>query len=195
MPFSILPSIPAGSLASSAQPDLLSPDGALRLRPWRTDDGEVLLRAYQDPTIRRWHLRHVVSADEAARWIADYAGFWQQETAAQWVITDAADDKALGRMALRTMDLRDGVAECAYWVLPDARGKGVAPRALTTLTEWAVGTAGFHRLELQHSVHNEGSCRVAAKSGFALEGTRREAFLHADGRHDVHVHGYVAGRA
>ncbi|WP_327358710.1 GNAT family N-acetyltransferase [Streptomyces sp. NBC_01304] len=195
MPFAISPTIPAGSLSSSTQPALLSPDGALRLRPWRAEDTEVLLRAYRDPTIRRWHVRHVLTQDEATRWIADYARFWQQETAVQWVITDAADDEALGRMALRTMNLQDGVAECAYWVLPAARGRGVAPRALAALTEWAVGTAGFHRLELVHSVHNEASCRVAVKSGFALEGTRRESHLHADGWHDTHLHGYVAGRA
>ncbi|GGV02079.1 hypothetical protein GCM10010211_81770 [Streptomyces albospinus] len=80
-------------------------------------------------------------------------------------------------------------------VLPTARGTGVAPRALATLTAWALDEAGFHRLELAHSVRNVASCRVATKSGFALEGTRRSAHLQMDGRHDMHLHARVQGDA
>jgi ribosomal-protein-alanine N-acetyltransferase len=39
-----------------------------------------------------------------------------------------------------------------------------------------------------HSVANPGSCRVAEKVGFALEGTMWSALLHEDGWHDMHVH-------
>jgi RimJ/RimL family protein N-acetyltransferase len=35
---------------------------------------------------------------------------------------------------------------------------------------------------------NTASCRVAGKTGFAVEGVRRSAWLLADGRHDVHAH-------
>ena len=35
---------------------------------------------------------------------------------------------------------------------------------------------------------NAASCRVAEKTGFAVEGVRRNAWLLADGRHDVHAH-------
>lgn len=51
-------------------------------------------------------------------------------------------------------------SECAYWVLPGARGQGVAPRALTTMSNWALKEGGFHRLELAHSDRNEASCMV-----------------------------------
>ncbi|MBT2508354.1 GNAT family N-acetyltransferase [Streptomyces sp. ISL-98] len=76
------------------------------------------------------------------------------------------------------MDPFHGLAQCAYWVLPNARGQGVAPRALTRLSNWALDEAGFHRLELVHSDRNEASCRVAANSGFELEGVRRSAHLY-----------------
>ncbi len=50
------------------------------------------------------------------------------------------------------------------------------------------------RLELQHSRQNRASCRVAERSGFALEGTRVRSRLHVDGWHDMHLHGRVADR-
>ena len=70
----------------------------------------------------------------------------------------------------------------------------VAPAALEAVTAWAFGEAGFHRLELQHSTGNPASCRVAEKTGFALEGTRVRSLLHDDGWHDMHLHGRVADR-
>ncbi|WP_381803925.1 GNAT family N-acetyltransferase [Streptomyces niveus] len=191
MPFAILPAIPTGGLSSSVQPSLLSHDGELSLRPWNEDDVSVLLSAFRDPAIRRWHVRHVCSAEEALEWIDAFDQFWCQEQAAQWVITRAADGEALGRISLRGIDLLHGVAECTYWVLPNARGGGVAPRALTTLVDWAMDTVGFHRLELVHSVENSASCRVAGKAGFVLEGTRRGAHRYADGWHDMHLHACV----
>lgn len=99
----------------------------------------------------------------------------------------------LGRIALGSLNLDDGVAECGYWVLPTARGAGVAPRALTAVTAWALAEAGFHRLHLSHSTRNEASCRVAIKAGFPLEGTKRSEAIHSDGRHDMHLHARIRG--
>ncbi|MFI7524004.1 GNAT family N-acetyltransferase [Nocardia salmonicida] len=72
--------------------------------------------------------------------------------------------------------------------MPAWRGHGLASRAAHLLTRWAFDDIGFHRIELTHSVHNTPSCRVAAKCGFTLEGTLRDAGRHRDGRHDVHLH-------
>ena len=91
-------------------------------------------------------------------------------------------------MAMGSLNLDDGVAGCGYWVLPAARGAGVASSALTALSAWALGEAGFHRLHVSHSTRNAASCRVAVKAGFLLEGTKRSDALHTDGRHDMHLH-------
>ncbi|WP_018540811.1 GNAT family N-acetyltransferase [Streptomyces sp. MspMP-M5] len=193
MTLAIAPAIQAGTLSVTAQPVLPSRDGDVLLRPWEAEDAPVLQRAYEDPSIRRWHTHHVTSPAEARDWIAAARRSWEQEQAAQWAVMRGGD--VLGRMDLRWLDLVHGLAECAYWVLPRARGTGVAPRALATLAAWALDEAGFHRLELAHSVANEASCRVAAKSGFAWESTRRSAHLQSDGWHDMHVHARVQGDA
>ena len=56
------------------------------------------------------------------------------------------------------------------------------------MTSWALYELGFHRLEVHHSTENDGSCRVAERAGFGLEGVLRSALLHEDGWHDVHLH-------
>jgi len=93
----------------------------------------------------------------------------------------------LGRAGLKHLKFSDGTADVAYWTVPAARGRGVAPRAVKAMAPWAFG-AGFHRLDLEHAVANTASCRVAEKTGFAAEGVRRSAWLLADGRCDVHAH-------
>jgi GNAT superfamily N-acetyltransferase len=54
-------------------------------------------------------------------------------------------------VCLRRVDLEDGLAEIGYWVVPAARGRGIAPRALVAVSNWAIDELGLHRLELQHS--------------------------------------------
>jgi RimJ/RimL family protein N-acetyltransferase len=56
------------------------------------------------------------------------------------------------------------------------------------MASWAFEVAGLYRLDLEHAMGNTASCRVAEKTGFAVEGVRRSAWLQADGRHDVHAH-------
>ncbi|MZD05306.1 GNAT family N-acetyltransferase [Streptomyces sp. SID5785] len=191
MPFTLAPVIPPGTFSSAPQPVLPTASGELLLRPAQPADAQAVFEAFQDPVLQYWHIRTMDSLDEAHAWIEQVHRGWAEETAAQWIVARADDDAALGRMALRTMDLTEGVAEVAYWVLPGARGLGVAPRALATVTRWALD-AGFHRLDLLHSTGNAPSCRVAEKTGYALEGTRRSSALHADGWHDMHTHVRIA---
>ncbi|MFB6713346.1 MULTISPECIES: GNAT family N-acetyltransferase [unclassified Streptomyces] len=197
MPYLVPPHIPPGRLADSVQPALPVAEDLL-LRPWRYGDAPAVLAAFADPAIQRWHLRRADTEDEARDWIDQWRDAWYCETGAHWAVvrpggTADGAEELLGRISLRSLTPAIGQAECAYWMLPAARGRGIAPRALSTLTRWSFDEIGFERLELHHSVLNEASCRVAAKAGFALEGTRRRGHLHADGWHDMHVHARIRG--
>ncbi|GGX09886.1 GNAT family N-acetyltransferase [Streptomyces lomondensis] len=192
MPFLIGPVLTAGTLAHRPQPTLPA-DGGLLLRPWRAGDAPAVYEVFQDPVMHQWHARTADSEEEVAGWIRDWQRAWEEEREAQWAVVDADSGALLGRVALREIRLDDGTAEVAYWTAPEARGRGVAARATTALTRWALDEVGFHRLELLHAVRNEASCRVAAATGFALEGTKRSAALQPDGRHDMHLHARVRG--
>lgn len=182
------PALPAGTLAALTQPSL-DGEGGLRLRPWRAADAATVEAAYADPDIQRWHCRSMTAA-EAGDWIDQWPARWRAETGAGWAVTDAG--RVAGQVSLRRIDLAEGLAEVSYWVLPHARGRRVAGRALRTLTGWSFGTLGLHRVEVCHSTANPASCRVADRAGYLLEGTKRGEARHTDGWHDMHLHARVA---
>lgn len=185
VPSLIQPTVAPGLLSSTVQPSLTA--GPILLRPWTDDDVTALVAAYREPEIQRWHGRSMTS-QEAEQWIADTRSAWSAETRVSWAVQ--ADGRFAGRMTLK-FQLVDGVAAAAYRTRAAARGQGVAPKALAAAVEWAFAV-GIHRVELEHSTLNQASCRVASKAGFAPEGTRRHGVLHADGWHDMHVHGTVS---
>ena len=187
MPSLVTSTVPVGSLAAVPQPTLAAGRGVL-LRPWSLGDAQAVMDAYQDEAIQRWHVRRADSLAETREWIAGWQGEWAAETSAQWAVVEAGSDALLGRAALKHLEFADGTAEVAYWTVPAARGRGVCPRAVDAMASWAFEVAGFHRLDLEHATANAASCRVAEKTGFAVEGVRRSAWLLADGRHDVHAH-------
>lgn len=184
MPDLVVPCVPAGRLRDQAQPDLVV--DALTLRPWRASDVPGVVAAYRDPAIQRWHVRSMTEP-EAHDWVASWPRRWAAETGASWAVAEG--DVLLGRVGLSALDLAAGVGEAAYWTVPAARGRGVAPRALRAVTSWLFEQVGLHRVELAHATANEPSCRVALRAGYAAEGTRRQHGRHADGWHDMHLHG------
>ena len=187
MPSLIVACRPAGFLAALTQPVLTA--GDLTLRPWEPADAPAVAGAYEDPAIRQWHARSM-SLDEAAEWVADWPRRWQREADAGWAITGPG---VLGQVSLRHIDLVEGLASISYRVLPAARGRQLASRAVRTLTRWAFDVLGLHRLDILHATGNKASCRVAQRAGYAYEGTLRGQAKHADGWHDMHVHAVVSG--
>jgi [ribosomal protein S5]-alanine N-acetyltransferase len=191
VPTQFEPVVPAGRLGARTQPVI---DGyGLRLRPWRASDIPAVIAAYSDPAIAHWHARTITDAAEARVWLDERARNRRTEKAIDWaIVTPDEETTVLGRAGLNQVELTEGIAELAYWVLPEHRGANIAARAACTLTDWAFDDLGLHRLGLQHSTHNDASCRVAERAGFAYEGTLRETALHPDGWHDMHLHGRIA---
>lgn len=146
----------------------------LVLRVWADDDIPAIVAAHRDPLILHW-LRHPLTTVEqarqavAARQAASRAG-----TAFSFAVLEAADGTAgdlVGGVNLRGLGGGAATGEVGYWVAAPARGRGVAPRAVQAICEWAFGSSRFpalERLQLIHAVGNEASCRVAQKAGFAL---------------------------
>ena len=181
------PVLRPGALCRS--PQLRLSAGDVTLRPWEPADAPDLVRAYEDPDIHRWHCRSL-SLEQAEAWVDHERQRWEQDRGGSWAVT--RDDALLGRVGLGVRSLEEARAGVSYWVLPEARRRGVAALAVAAVADWAFGTAGFHRLELEHSTRNPASCRVAARAGFAAEGTQRGRGLHLDGWHDMHVHALLA---
>ena len=177
---------PVVSRLPEQQPTLSA--GDLTLRPWRDEDAPALMAVYADPAIQRWHCESL-DGHEAARYAGHWTHLWRTGSRAGWAVV--RDDTLAGRVTVSRLVLEGGQGEVTYWTAPAARGSGVAPAAVEAVAAWAFDL-GLHRLELQHSTLNRASCRVAQKTGFELEGTKRRAGLHQDGWHDMHLHARLA---
>ncbi|MDQ8704602.1 GNAT family protein [Streptomyces sp. LHD-70] len=168
----------------------------LLLRPWDPSsdtDVPAYLRGVSDPDFRLFNnpLRHVDDLDAARLALRERARQWEAGTEGGFCVTDADDGTVLGHVSLKSLYWPCRSAGVGYWVLPEARGHGVATRALTLVADWAF-SLGLHRLALDHALTNAASCRVAERCGFTYEGTLRDAHRHADGTYqDAHLHGRV----
>jgi RimJ/RimL family protein N-acetyltransferase len=91
------------------------------------------------------------------------------------------------------IDREHATAKVGYRVAPWQRRRGVGSEVVATVTGWSFAELGLARIQLEHAVENAGSCRVASRAGFVLEGTLRSASLDGLGRrHDDYVHGRLA---
>jgi RimJ/RimL family protein N-acetyltransferase len=79
--------------------------------------------------------------------------------------------------------------------LQHARGRGIAAQATTELARWCFDDLELHRLVITHSSVNIASCMVAIKASFPYEGTMVSQLRHADGWHDMHIHGRISCRS
>ena len=180
--------VAAGSLARLAQP-LLDAEGIV-LRPWQPADAPAVVAAYQDPGIRRWHVRSM-NENEALAWIEAWPKRWRQESGCGWAV--ASDAGVLGQVSLRTVSLDAGAAEISYWVLPEARGRRLAQRALAAVTTWSFDVLGLHRIEHQPlELRTRLRAACAERAGYLAEGVKRSEVQHADGWHDMHLHARIA---
>jgi RimJ/RimL family protein N-acetyltransferase len=167
--------------------------GDLTLRPWNASDAEPMLAYFADPQIVRWNPRLPLPDLAAAhRWLVSRATGWASGEACHWAVVDSATGALLGTTGLRQIDPIDRSAVASYSTAAAARGRGVAPAALTAATTWGFGALGLHRVTLSHVLANEASCRVASKAGFAIEATTRDSCLLRDGFHDEHLHARLA---
>ncbi|WP_067972589.1 GNAT family N-acetyltransferase [Nocardiopsis trehalosi] len=175
--------------------------GGLLLRPWEAADEPAVTAALRDPGVLRWAAgrgaAELPEADRGRAWLAPRLAGWSAGTAA-FAVVDAATGTLAGSVGLRDVDRLPGQAVASYWTAPASRGRGVAATALDAAARWAFtpvgrGGLGLHRIILDHALVNTGSCAVAARAGFRLEGTMRDHFIDPGGRrHDSHLHARLA---
>ncbi|MFD1937598.1 MULTISPECIES: GNAT family N-acetyltransferase [Nonomuraea] len=146
---------------------------ALFLRPWNDGDVEPLIKAYRDPTLRRWTRLPVESVEDAVEWLELQRRGWETGERLSFAVHEDHPEPDERRLAGNVVMKRTGPgresAEVGYWTAAHARGRGVAPRALEAITTWAFdvfAVEGLERLDLLHQVDNLASCRVAEKARY-----------------------------
>ncbi len=136
----------------------------ITLRPWKIDDLPALLAAHRDPALRRWLATSLTNETEARQWLNAQAAGW--ESGSRFSFAIIVEKRPVGHVVVKTGTA--GTAEVGYWTAPQARGRGIATRALETVSGWAFYTHDLTRLDLLHAEGNQASCRVAEKCGYPL---------------------------
>ena len=140
-------------------------DDAIRLRAFTEDDVPAIVAACQDPEIPRW------TRVPAPYTEADARSFVAAPPDQAFAIVDRVSGELAG--AIGAHPDGDGRVEIGYWVVREARGRGVATRALRLLARWAVEELAAARMQLYTDPENTASQRVAERAGFRREGTLR----------------------
>ncbi|WP_317446966.1 GNAT family N-acetyltransferase [Streptomyces collinus] len=161
--------------AARLKADATASAPALILRPWSPADAADLVEIYRDDALRHWTSSAVDDEAGAARWLQDQQQGWETGDRFGFAVVESqascVQGKLAGYVVLKNVNPGVPSAEVGYWTAAHARGRGVAPRALQALTDWAFTAFPgdeLTRLELLHQVDNTASCRVARKCGYEL---------------------------
>jgi RimJ/RimL family protein N-acetyltransferase len=89
-------------------------------------------------------------------------------------IVDAVSGAVLGSCDLRRPEPDDpGRGEIGYLLVPEARGRGAATRAVALLVRWAFEELGMRRVQALVDPGNPASMAVLERLGFEREGLLR----------------------
>ena len=147
-------------------PDPPLADELVELRPWRHDDVHVVEQASRDPNIPRGTtVPEVYSPEEGAAWIDRQL---MRATAGEGIslaMCSRSDGVAAGLVVLLVGDEPDA-PRLGYWVVPGARGRGLASHAVELVSSWALDLPAIERIVALVEPWNVASMRVLQRAGF-----------------------------
>ncbi|HVQ87223.1 MAG TPA: GNAT family N-acetyltransferase [Actinomycetes bacterium] len=177
--------------AETPQPPPDLANERLTLRGWRSDERDVatVFRASRDAKVQKYSpsIGKVRSEADAQAWISFAINRFDRY---DWAVE--CEGNTVGRVGLVRIRADSGEAEIGYWLLPEARGLGIASDAVAVVSRWAFVEGGFGRLEIRHLLDNQSSCGVAERCRFIAEGVQRGALLVGEVRYDLHLHARLA---
>jgi RimJ/RimL family protein N-acetyltransferase len=137
-------------------------DGVVVLRPPDERDLAAIARGITDPDVIRWIGPQTLSASEV---LERNRRRWLDGTGPTFAICDL-DDACVGHAWLSLDQGLGAVGTVGYWLLPEARGRGLATRSVRLISTWAFNELAMTQLGLVTDADNLASQRVAERSGF-----------------------------
>jgi RimJ/RimL family protein N-acetyltransferase len=153
-------------------PDWPIETSRLTLRPFVEDDFEAFHAMRSDEEVARYLYQGPLSPAESrdllerkvagSRWASE--GDWLSAA-----VVERESGITVGDLGLCWVSERDRTAEIGFVFDPRHQGKGFATEAARPLLDWALGTAGLHRVIGRTEARNSASSRVLEKLGMRLE--------------------------
>ena len=170
-------------------------DGVVTLRAWHDGDARAAATWGRDPEIVRWT---DVPADQSEQLAREYVAETELARRAgltvALAIADAASGALLGACDIRRPDRTDpAIGELGYLLAGEARGRGLATRAIWLLTDWSFRELGMQRLQALVHPDNVASARLLQRLGFTREGVLRRYRSGDQCREDRAVYAVMPG--
>lgn len=149
----------------------------LRLRPPDLQDADVIFEEYaRDPEVTRYltwrpHKTIVTTLD----FLRHCSDDWEGKSRFSYAVVRKDDDHLIGMAELR---IDDHGANLGYVLARPYWGNGYATEAVSSLVQWAMSQASFHRVWAICDIENLASARVLEKAGMQREGILRRFVLH-----------------
>ena len=178
-------------MPSLTPPDELADDvvSATLMAP---DDAADFVRGTEDRDVTRFAYARAFDVESAREYIADINETRRERgEAIQFSLRDRASGAFLGALLFAQVDWDREACSVGFWLLPEARGRGVARRALALGLDWIMGL-GIERVSAQTDVDNAPTRRTLAALGFVQEGVLRGFQPGPDGRRDYVCYGLLA---
>jgi RimJ/RimL family protein N-acetyltransferase len=167
-------------------------DSELLLRAPTDEDIEVIAPAFRDPEVGGEAGLPPFDAHTLREMLRDQLPLMRARgLLAPYVIVDTDTGRILGGANLRLHDPMRDTVELGYWLFIDARGRGVATRAVRALVEDS-HSRGVIRVEAHVRLGNIASERVLERAGFEREGIKRKLLRHGGARVDATLFAIVA---
>lgn len=144
-------------------------DDVVILRPHTLDDADRIVEQCRDADSVRWTtVPHPYRREDAVEFVTvTVPAGWAADSEYSFAVESG--DGFAGTVDLRPF--RPGVAELAFGLHPDARGRGVTVRAARLLIDWGFRELGLGVVVWYAYVGNWASRRVAWRLGFSFDGT------------------------
>ncbi|HST24497.1 MAG TPA: GNAT family N-acetyltransferase [Gaiellaceae bacterium] len=169
-------------------------DGVIRLVTVSAAHLDGLAGLLEDPeVVRNTRVPEPWEQGFEHRWLKAYEDGQKDGSRDGFAIEDADTGAFLGIAGLVGIERDANQAEIGYVVVREARGRGIATRALRLVTDYALGEVGLDRVQLLINVDNEPSLRVAERCGYSREGVFRSLYLKPGRRADMAVYSRLPG--
>lgn len=146
-------------------PDPPLTDGTVLLRASEPRDLPAIEAGIHDPEVIRWIGPTKGSATEV---IAVNRQRWANGSPTLSICEP--DGTCVGLVWVNVREEDQTTGWVGYWLLPSARGRGLATRAVRLISGWAAREMGLTNLRLTTEPENDRSRRVAERSGFRQTG-------------------------
>jgi RimJ/RimL family protein N-acetyltransferase len=146
--------------------------GGVVLRLPSLDDVDALLPAFTDPELRETGNLPAFGREELAASLEELPSLAETGRLLPLAAVDPETGEVVGGGTLHHLDAERKILEIGYFVLPPARGRGIATTIARALAEHAF-SLGVERVAAYVNVGNTASERVLERAGFTREGVVR----------------------